>query len=508
MKDCIASASMLGMFLNIIITTIIAIARPIKKITDNERKKPLFFFKEMRLGQLVFAGLFNIGRLIYEAALNNPSSAITSTMVVITVRIIVTVVVFMEHRWLCNNWEKFYIEREQATLIWFIFFSVTCLIHIATGIRQLSLTHDGIEMMFSFVGGVNMLVWYYWGKKWKFQWGDMTDIRRLVALRNAMGMVTILYLIYSLYDIFMYDVISALTPLVVMVGHFTLTSVLVYLVRTERTNRRGFWRTYKASKVVVVEQQEQQQQQQQPPPQPQQQQPPQQSQDEKEMDATVVVNSNGQEHEEKKESQKEIQEQTKVPIPKHTTSGVDDVVPNGRNDNNNDDISTTIAPKIPRTTRPAGTDTTEAISPNWRFARRPKRSSHTPSTMRSVRATWSVMRRTSVNVFSRDQRETLEASLQRQDFGFLIGDKIATVVAQVARSIPPPSILYILPPIPYPSLTHLLPPHPHSTHPSHPQPTPNPTSTHPPQPTPTGCPSGFILVCSGLRCRSDRHMDL
>ena len=453
---------MLGMFINITVTTLIAINRPSDKLDDNVRKKAPFFFKEVRLGQLVFAGLYNLGRFIYKATLLDPSSEITSTMIVIAVRICVTVVVFMEHRWLCRNWEEFYVQRGKKAYLWFRFFLVACLIHIATGLRQMSVTDDGVEMMFSFVSGLNMLYWYFWGMKFQWREGDMTDTRRLIAARNAMSSVTVIYLIYSVYDIVIYNVESALTPLVVMVGHFTLSLVLFKVANRESSNRNGFWHTYKSSQVQVSELQQQEEQQQQPL---QQQQEIQRQLNNNEEEiagitATGDENKKGGIHQEdegknhtsgKQATSRTLSTQSQQPQPQQTASD-DNVVSN--------DISPTITVNISRASRAtnisrnlgldAPTTTTEDASPNWRAARRVKAPfQSTPGTARyaqSMRATWSVMRRTSVNVFSRDQRELLEKRLQRLDVGYMIGDKIVTVVPQVILGIsPPPSIIYLPP---------------------------------------------------------------
>ena len=469
-SGCIASASMLGMFINITITTVIAVVQYDEKISEKVRKKPPFFFKEVRLGQLIVAGLYNLARFIYEGTkLDSSQTLISSTMVVIAIRICVTIIIIIEHRWLCNHWEEFYVERKKKTYLWFRFFWITCFIHCATGLRQLSLTHDGVELMFSIVGGMNMIYWYYWGRKFQWKWGeDMTDSRRLVALRNAMSLVTIIYLIYSVYDVLMYNVISALTPLVVMCGHFTLSLVLFYVVNLEQTNRHGFWHTYKTASQVLVSEL--------PPPEIEQNEIQRQLEVDEEMNTIggeekkndgihpeTNPTDDGKNFSDKQSISNTLSDRSLYPQLR-TTRDDNAVVPYDYKED--DDANSEFSPtsKFTTTTHPNNIEITENMSPTWRAARMtttipptiipppPRPSENTTEnvsstwlgtrrvsvpkktpqgSIRTMRVTWSIMRRQSVNVLSRDQRELLEKRLRKQDVGYLIGDKLATVIPQV-----------------------------------------------------------------------------
>ena len=47
--------------------------------------------------------------------------------------------------------------------------------------------------VFMWTSGSQAMIWYYWGKHWKFQWGDMSDERRIPALVGTLITTSFLY---------------------------------------------------------------------------------------------------------------------------------------------------------------------------------------------------------------------------------------------------------------------------------------------------------------------------
>ena len=152
-------------------------------------KEPPFFFKEVRLGMLTLSILYNIARLVYELTIMDISVILVAT------RLLLTTLQLVDQWWFCKNWESFFLEKKMRAWIWFRLFiavSMWSLLFCLQTTFNTSYAMMGNDT-FLWAGGLQTMLWYYWGKHWKFQWGDMSDERRIPAFVGTLITSSFLY---------------------------------------------------------------------------------------------------------------------------------------------------------------------------------------------------------------------------------------------------------------------------------------------------------------------------
>ena len=166
---------------------------------DRQRstREPPFFFREVRIGMLVVSMLFNLGRLIYEATVKDVS------VVLVAARLCLTIVQLVDHWWFCKNWESFFIEKKMRAYIWFRLFFTAFLFSMIYCVQKLFPPYTNIPRLvtvaFQWTAGLQVMIWYLWGRQWSFNWGDMSDERRIPAIVGAMFTTSLLYFIDCIY---------------------------------------------------------------------------------------------------------------------------------------------------------------------------------------------------------------------------------------------------------------------------------------------------------------------
>ena len=166
---------------------------------DRQRstREPPFFFREVRIGMLVVSMLFNLGRLIYEATVKDVS------VVLVAARLCLTIVQLVDHWWFCKNWESFFIEKKMRAYIWFRLFFTAFLIAMLYCVQKTFPPYTNYSRLmivaFQWTTGVQVMIWYLWGRRWNFKWGDMSDERRIPAIVGAMFTTSLLYFIDCIY---------------------------------------------------------------------------------------------------------------------------------------------------------------------------------------------------------------------------------------------------------------------------------------------------------------------
>ena len=163
-------------------------------------REPPFFFQEVRIGMLVVSILFNFGRLIYEATAQDIS------VVLVASRLCLTILQLADHWWFCKNWESFFIEKKMRAYIWFRLFVAVCMFSMIYCVQKTFPPYTNSSRLkidaFQWAAGLQVIVWYLWGKRWDFNWGDMSDERRIPAYVGTMFTSSLIYGLSCVYLLF------------------------------------------------------------------------------------------------------------------------------------------------------------------------------------------------------------------------------------------------------------------------------------------------------------------
>ena len=196
----------------------------LSKCLDRPRSAndPPFFFQEVRLGILAMSILFNLVRLIYEVIVKDVSA------ILVAARLFLTICQLIDHWWFCKNWEPFFIEKKMRAYMWFRFFltiflfsMIYCVQTTFPPYRESILVDDA----FQWIAGLQVMVWYYWGKQWNFQWGDMSDERRIRAIVGTMFTTALIYAVLSVYMF-----VSSTLPLESAMPVTSITATISYIL--------------------------------------------------------------------------------------------------------------------------------------------------------------------------------------------------------------------------------------------------------------------------------------
>ena len=204
---CSAKTSYLALALNILLTIYLGIQMPKNDGTSNwllctcfdrqrSAREPPFFFQEVRIGMLLVSILFNLGRLMYEAIVKDIS------VILVTARLFLTMLQLVDHWWFCKNWESFFIEKKMRAYIWFRLFVAVCMFSTIYCVQTTFSPYRGsvwIEDGCQWIAGIQAIVWYLWGKRWDFKWGDMSDERRIPAIVGTVFTTSLIYGLLSAY---------------------------------------------------------------------------------------------------------------------------------------------------------------------------------------------------------------------------------------------------------------------------------------------------------------------
>ena len=159
---------------------------------------PPFFFLEVRIGMLIVSMLFNLVHLIYEATVKDISVVLAAS------RLFLTIFQLIDHWWFCKNWESFFIEKKMQAYIWFRMFISVLMFGMLFTVQKTfppyantaRLKSDAVD----WAAGLHVMIWYLWGKRWKFTWEDMSDERRIPAFVGAMFSTSLVYGLAFVYD--------------------------------------------------------------------------------------------------------------------------------------------------------------------------------------------------------------------------------------------------------------------------------------------------------------------
>ena len=196
---------------------------------DRQRstREPPFFFQEVRIGMLVVSILFNLGRLIYEATVQDVS------VILVAARVCLTILQLVDHWWFCKNWESFFIEKKMRAYIWFRLFFAVCMFCMIYCVQKTvpPYTNDSRWKVdaFQWIEGLQAMIWYLWGKRWDFKWGDMSDERRIPAIVGAMFTTSLLTGITGVYNWFGAASFSMTSGITATIAYFLAGLAFRYL---------------------------------------------------------------------------------------------------------------------------------------------------------------------------------------------------------------------------------------------------------------------------------------
>ena len=194
-------------------------------VRQRSARDPPFFFREVRIGMLVVSMLFNLGRLMYEAIVKDVS------VILVAARLCLTAVQLVDHWWFCKNWESFFIEKKMRAYIWFRLFVAVCMLSMTYCVLRTfpPYTNDSrLKQLkidaFQWAAGLQVFVWYLWGKRWDFNWGDMSDERRIPAIVGSMFTSSLIYGMSCVYNLFAM-VLFGMTPGITATVAYFLTGL-------------------------------------------------------------------------------------------------------------------------------------------------------------------------------------------------------------------------------------------------------------------------------------------
>ena len=206
--SCVSKSSYVTLGMNILITIYFGILMPKKghqdqpnsgrslnslffKCIDRPRsdEEAPFFFQEVRLGMLLLSILYNIARLVYELTVMDIS------VLLVAARLLLTSLQLLDQWWFCKNWASFFLEKQMRAYIWFRLFiavsmwSILFTVETTFTTSYIILSNDA----FLWTSGIQAMIWYFWGKRWNFKWGDMCDERRIPAFVGTLMTTSLIY---------------------------------------------------------------------------------------------------------------------------------------------------------------------------------------------------------------------------------------------------------------------------------------------------------------------------
>jgi len=199
------------------------------KQIPRDANDPPFFFREVRIGNLIVSILFNLSRLIYEATIHDIS------VILVASRLFLTTLQLVDHWWFCKNWYSFFIEKKMRAYMWFRFFVTLMMYSMIYCVQTTFPPYRGpvlISAGLQWLSGLQVMVWYYWGKEWDFRWGDMTDDRRIRAVVGTMFTIALIYVILGIYLFVASNLplLNAMTPsITAVVAYFLMGLAFRYL---------------------------------------------------------------------------------------------------------------------------------------------------------------------------------------------------------------------------------------------------------------------------------------
>ena len=196
------------------------------KCIDRPRtaNEPPFFFQEVRLGMLMLSILYNIARLVYELTVMDIS------VLLVAARLLLTSLQLLDQWWFCKNWASFFLEKQMRAYIWFRLFiavsmwSILFTVQTTFSPSYTNLTNDA----FLWAAGIQTMIWYFWGKRWNFRWGDMCDERRIPAFVGTMFTSSLLSAGLCVY-IRQSQLSSIITALTATMAYFLMGLAFRYL---------------------------------------------------------------------------------------------------------------------------------------------------------------------------------------------------------------------------------------------------------------------------------------
>ena len=242
--SCVTKSSYITLGVNILITIYFGILMPKKghqehpncckswnsmllfKCIDRPRtaNEPPFFFQEVRLGMLMLSILYNIARLVYELTVMDIS------VLLVAARLLLTSLQLLDQWWFCKNWASFFLEKQMRAYIWFRLFiavsmwSILFTVQTTFSPSYTNLTNDA----FLWTSGIQAMIWYFWGKRWNFRWGDMCDERRIPAFVGTLMTTSLLFAGLCVY-IRQSQLSSIITALTATIAYFLFGLAFRYL---------------------------------------------------------------------------------------------------------------------------------------------------------------------------------------------------------------------------------------------------------------------------------------
>ena len=201
--SCVMKSNYISLAINMCLTIFIGIQMPkswfskyvLCECLDRPRapKEVPFYFQEVRIGMLRVSIIFNLSRLIYEAIKSDIS------VILVAARLLFTILQLADQWWFCKNWEAFFIQKKMRAYIWFRLFVTICMLSMLFCVQKTFPPYNNnnperLELdSFQWASGLQTMMWYYWGKRWKFAWGDMNDDRRIRAVAGTMILSSLIY---------------------------------------------------------------------------------------------------------------------------------------------------------------------------------------------------------------------------------------------------------------------------------------------------------------------------
>ena len=203
--------------------------RRLSKFFERKRtnREPPFFFQEVRFATLFASLIFNFARLIFEAIASDVS------VILVAARLLFTTLQLFDHWYMCKNWVSFFVDKKIRAYIWFRLFAVMSLYSILYSQQTTFPPYSNTIFIidgFQWIIGIQGMIWYLWGRKWRCKWGDMSDKKRIPAFVNSMFTGSLLYAILTIYLYVATHTVSRQTTLIASIAYFLVGLIFRYLI--------------------------------------------------------------------------------------------------------------------------------------------------------------------------------------------------------------------------------------------------------------------------------------
>ena len=206
---CVQSPITISLCLNLILSVYFSTRVPVpnndKKrnfsciwdlVPERSLNQPPYFFYEVRLGFLYVSLIYSFGHLIFVALRQDVA------VVLQIFRCVCVLLQIRDQRWLCLNWEGFFILRQKQAYVWCRFLMMGCVFFWSLFIQKM--VHYELsqwaEILVHFLIGGTFLTGYFWAKGWKFTWGgDVMDERRIPCIKYISLVVCLWYVMITAY---------------------------------------------------------------------------------------------------------------------------------------------------------------------------------------------------------------------------------------------------------------------------------------------------------------------